>query len=194
MSARAAVCLFVVVASCSKESAPPPPPPAPIDVTAEERARAAAIIGDLKKTLVGALTSALAQGAPSAIEACHTMAPALAASLSKDGITVGRATDKPRNPKNAATGWQADALAELHKLHADKQPLAGKTFTKRLPNGRAAYAEPLVIQELCLACHGTNVAPEVQAVLAQQYPGDRATGYSVGDLRGVAWVELPAPK
>jgi hypothetical protein len=29
--------------------------------------------------------------------------------------------------------------------------------------------------------------------LAAQYPNDRATGYAVGDLRGVAWAELPAP-
>jgi hypothetical protein len=191
MSRRAAACLLIV-ASCSKESSSPTPA-APVEVTSEERAKAAAIIGELKKSLVGALTSALGQGAPSAIEACHTMAPALAESLSKDGITVGRATTKPRNPKNAVAGWQAEALAEFEKLHADKQ-LAGKSFTRRLPDGRVAYAEPLVIQELCLACHGTNVAPEVQAVLAQKYPGDRATGYSVGDLRGVAWAELPAAK
>ncbi len=42
--------------------------------------------------------------------------------------------------------------------------------------------------------HGANVAPEVKAVLDETYPADKATGYSVGDLRGVAWVELPAPK
>lgn len=150
-------------------------------------------MGDLKKSLVGALTSALGQGAPSAIEVCHTMAPGLADSLSRDGVTVGRATRKPRNPKNEATGWQAEALAELERMHAEGQPLAGKSFVKRLPDGRAAYAEPLVIQELCLACHGENLAPEVQSVLAAKYPNDRATGYKLGDLRGVAWAELPAP-
>jgi hypothetical protein len=120
------------------------------------------------------------------------MAPALAQSLSKDGITVGRATRKPRNPKNEAAGWQADALAQFERMQEAKQPLAGATFTRRLPDGRGAYAEPLVIQELCLTCHGASVAPEVQTILAQKYPGDRATGYAVGDLRGIAWVELPA--
>ena len=120
------------------------------------------------------------------------MAPGLAASLSRDGIAVGRATRKPRNPKNAATGWQADALAELETKHRDNK-LAGAIFTRRLPDGRAAYAEPLVIQDLCLACHGANVAPEVRAILAETYPADLAIGYAVGDLRGIAWVELPAP-
>jgi hypothetical protein len=188
MTVRAAACALILTA-CSKDSAPPAAPP---PVTGDERARAAAIVGELKKTLVGALTSALGEGAPAAVEACHGMAPALAASLSKDGITVGRATRKPRNPHNNATGWQADALADFERMHADKQPLAGASFTRRLPDGRAAYAEPLVIQELCLACHGAAIAPDVQAILAQKYPSDRATGYAVGDLRGVAWVELPA--
>ena len=122
------------------------------------------------------------------------MAPGLAAALSRDRVTVGRATHGPRNPKNEAAGWQADALAELERMQAEHVPLAGKSFARRLPDGRIAYAEPLVIQELCLTCHGTNVAPEVKAVLDETYPADKATGYSVGDLRGVAWVELPAPK
>jgi len=54
-----------------------------------------------------------------------------------------------------------------------------------------AYAEPLGIQEVCLTCHGTSVAPEVTAAIAPKYPDDQATGYALGDLRGIAWVELP---
>jgi hypothetical protein len=122
------------------------------------------------------------------------MAPGLAASLSRDGVSVGRATRKPRNAANEVTGWQADALVEFEKLHADKTALAGKRFTRRLADGRAAYAEPLVIQEVCLTCHGATIAPEVQAVLAEKYPADKATGYALGDLRGVAWVELAAQR
>lgn len=174
-----------IVAGCSK-AAPPTD-----NVRAEERARAAAIVGELKKSLVGALQGALARGAPSAITVCHEMAPGLVSTLSRDGITVGRATRKPRNPKNEARGWQADALAELEGVQRENK-LAGATFTRRLPDGRAAYAEPLVIQELCLACHGPNVGPDVRAILAEKYPTDQATGYAVGDLRGIAWVELPA--
>jgi hypothetical protein len=202
MLARVAASL-VVVAACSKDkpapaSEPPPSPPASTpasaDLTETERARAAAIVAELKKTLVGALQGALSQGAPAAIEACHGMAPALAQSLSKDGIRVGRATRKPRNPANEATGWQADVLAQFERMRDAKQPLAGVWLTRRLDDGRGAYAEPLVIQELCLTCHGASVAPDVQAILAQKYPSDRATGYALGDLRGIAWVELPASK
>ncbi|HSK01325.1 MAG TPA: DUF3365 domain-containing protein, partial [Kofleriaceae bacterium] len=133
-------------------------------------------------------------GLPAAIETCHREAPALTAAVAREGATIGRATRKPRNPQNEAAGWQADALAHFEQLAATGKPLAGQSFARTLDGGRVAYAEPLVIQELCLACHGATLAPEVQAALAEKYPGDRATGYALGELRGVAWVELPAAK
>ena len=193
MLPRLSISLLGLVAACSREPAPAPTadPPAIAAVTAEEHQRGAAIIGELKRSLVGALTKAMADGAPAAIDVCHTAAPALTAALARDGATVGRATRKPRNPANAATGWQAEALTSFEQTRAAGKPLAGATFTRRLTDGRIAYAEPLVIQPLCLACHGGALAPEVQRVLTARYPADLATGYVAGDLRGVAWVELP---
>jgi hypothetical protein len=181
--------LVVVLLSCTKDQ--PAGQAAPVEPTAEQRARAAALIGELKKSLVGELTAAMGQGAPAAIATCHTAAPALTAKVSREGAVVGRATRKPRNPANLATGWQAEALAHFEQLHADGKPLAGQSYTRVLAGGKLAYAEPLVVQELCLACHGQTLAPEVTARLAETYPQDRATGYAPGDLRGVAWAELP---
>lgn len=160
------------------------------DVGAGDKARGAAIVAELKRSLVGALQGALAQGAPSAITACHEMAPAIATALARDGVTVGRTTRKPRNSANAARGWQAEALTEIERQVAAHT--AGAVYTRRLPDGRIGYAEPLIVQELCLTCHGANVAPEIKSVLAARYPEDTALGYAVGDLRGIAWVELPA--
>jgi hypothetical protein len=37
---------------------------------------------------------------------------------------------------------------------------------------------------LCLQCHGKALAPPVAEKLAELYPGDKATGYEQGDLRG----------
>lgn len=163
-----------------------------MEVSAEQRARGAALIGELKKSLLAAVTAAIGQGAPNAIAACHVMAPALTDKVSREGAIVGRATRKPRNPTNEAAGWQADALAHFEKLSADRASLAGQSFARVLGSGKIAYAEPLVIQEVCLVCHGETLAPEVTAAIAEKYPNDRATGYRLGDLRGVAWVELSA--
>lgn len=180
--------ILIALVACQGTSSPPPPAP----VSAEVRARGAALIGELKRSLVGAVTKAMGQGLPAAIATCHTEAPVLTAAVAREGARIGRATRKPRNPSNVATGWQADALSQFEGALAAGKPLAGQTFVRRLPDGRTAYAEPLVIQELCVTCHGAMLAPEVQVEIAARYPDDRATGYVVGDLRGVAWVELPA--
>lgn len=179
----------LVLAACSSRAPEPTPPP--VEVTADQRAKAAGLIKELKQGLVGALTKAMQQGVPAAIATCHTDAPALTAAASRDGAVIGRATKQPRNPKNLAAGWHLDALAQFEQVKAGGGSLEGQSFAKRLPDGRVAYAEPLVIQPLCVACHGTVLAPDVQAELAKSYPNDRALGYSPGDLRGIAWVELP---
>ena len=46
--------------------------------------------------------------------------------------------------------------------------------------------------EVCLACHGgDNVAPAVEAKLADLYPQDQARGFQVGDIRGAFSVTQP---
>ena len=43
---------------------------------------------------------------------------------------------------------------------------------------------PIMTQENCLACHGTNVAQDVKAEIARTYIDDKALGFSIGELRG----------
>ena len=54
---------------------------------------------------------------------------------------------------------------------------------------------PIVLAPQCLGCHGkvAELAPGVAAVLAQRYPGDLATGYAAGDLRGAFSVRVALP-
>jgi hypothetical protein len=190
----------IAAAGCKREDAPAGAgssgggEPAP-----ESVARGKQAVGALKRQLVGALTEAIKSGAPAAIGVCSGVAPGIAQSVGSGGVTVGRATRKPRNPANAAAGWRADALAQFESMIAAGRSLDGATWAARLPDGTTAYAEPLVIQELCVACHGGQLAPEVKTALAARYPADQATGYAVGDLRGVAWAEiattpLPPPR
>jgi hypothetical protein len=46
---------------------------------------------------------------------------------------------------------------------------------------------------MCLTCHGekARIPPAVEAVIAQEYPGDRATGFAEGDVRGAVSVRVP---
>ena len=54
------------------------------------------------------------------------------------------------------------------------------------------YMKPLVVQPVCIACHGPkeNIPAEVKAILEQRYPSDRATGFLVGDVRGAISVKI----
>jgi hypothetical protein len=53
------------------------------------------------------------------------------------------------------------------------------------------YLKPIIMSAECLNCHGnkTDIMPEVQNLIAQNYPDDRAIGYKTGDLRGAVSIK-----
>jgi hypothetical protein len=115
------------------------------------------------------------EGPVTAIEICSDKAPEIAASVSADGVAMGRSSHKLRNPENAAPAWLE---------------LAAEPVVVDLGEGRYGYAEPIFIQPLCLTCHGSNIAPDMAARIDALYPEDAATGFSEGDFRGMFWVEF----
>ncbi|MGI9341484.1 MAG: Tll0287-like domain-containing protein [Gammaproteobacteria bacterium] len=146
----------------------------------------AQLLAGFKQQLQGALKAGLAEGPVAAIAACSIEAPKIAAAASRDGIRVGRASHRLRNPANTAPAWVAPILAAYVDNPTDLEPR-----TVELDAGRAGYVEPIVMQPVCSTCHGKSVGPEIAARIAELYPDDRATGFDVGELRGVFWVEYP---
>ena len=124
-------------------------------------------------------------GPANAIEVCSEDAPAIAASLSVDGVRMGRSSHKLRNPDNAPAEWLGPVI---DAYASGERELAPVVVT--LEEGRTGYAEPIRVQPLCLACHGTTLAPDVADRIKTLYPDDAATGFSDGDFRGVFWVEF----
>ena len=139
----------------------------------------------LTSTLKGELMSAIQSGGPvSAIDVCHTRAPAIAANVSTEqGVQIGRTSHKLRNGSNSAPFWMQtvveDQVAEPHAF-AD-------------PEGGLAIAYPITLENGCVICHGQpdQIAPAVREAIAVQYPDDQATGFAPGDLRGWLWVQVP---
>lgn len=156
-------------------------------VAADDTQRAEDVLGGFKRSLKQALVEGLAQGPVAAVEACHLEAPDLASTASKQGVRVGRASHLLRNPANAAPAWVQPLLDAYAADPASRAPR-----TVAIDSGRTGYVEPIYVEPLCLTCHGSSLAPEVAARIEALYPDDAATGYEVGDLRGVFWVELPA--
>jgi hypothetical protein len=72
------------------------------------------------------------------------------------------------------------------------EPRSSEATIVALPGGRVGYAEPIRVQALCLTCHGGAIPESMSARLDDLYPEDRATGYEVGDFRGLFWAEFPS--
>lgn len=152
-----------------------------------ELAHGAELLAPFKQDLKKALKSGLAEGPAAAIQVCRVEAPGIADALSVDGVRMGRSSHKLRNPENAAPDW----VGPIMQAYLDDPPSRAPRAIE-LTNDRWGYVEPIMVQPLCLTCHGSELAPEVAARLAELYPGDDATGFEAGDLRGVFWLEFPA--
>lgn len=154
------------------------------------------IIAEAFGRLSAALAEAIAQGGPaSALSVCSEKAPQIAAEVGKaHGVTLRRATTKPRNPKNAADDAETAVLAAFADAMAKKEAPKPQTITNA--DGSTSFLAPIVLgNPLCLKCHGTpnqDIAPETLAAIQKLYPEDKATGFKLSDLRGLWSITFPA--
>lgn len=154
-----------------------------------------AAIGEFAAELKAALQEGLAGGgAENAIGVCRQKAPSIAAARSKElGALVGRTSRRFRNPANAPSPAEQIALEGFEDRLRAGEAAADMEHWRVGADGSAIYLRPIVVAPVCLACHGRAVAPETRAAIDRLYPGDRATGYEAGDLRGAFRVVWPAP-
>jgi hypothetical protein len=141
-------------------------------------------LAPLKQGLMSTLQAALAEGPIAAVDACRLAAPGIAEGAATEVYTVGRTSDRLRNPENAPAPWMVPLLERYREAPAD--PSAGTVVA--LEGGRIGYVEPIYVKPLCTTCHGTSVDPALLEHIRERYPEDRATGYSVGDFRGLFFV------
>ncbi|MCB9568291.1 MAG: DUF3365 domain-containing protein [Myxococcales bacterium] len=135
---------------------------------------------------------AMSDGAPaSAASTCAGVAQEITADVARvTGVAVGRASGRLRNPKNAPPAW-VDAWLRHHE-GAPAAEVSLDRWIVDTPEGAVARVIlPIAVEPLCVTCHGPleGIDAGVREVLAARYPGDAATGYAVGDLRGALWAE-----
>jgi hypothetical protein len=150
-------------------------------------ARGADLLAPFKQDLQKALKSGLAEGPAAAIRVCRAKAPDIADALSVEGVRMGRSSHKLRNPDNTPPDWVSPIMQSYLDDASNRAPRVVE-----LADGRRGYVEPIMAQPLCLACHGSQLEPQVAEQITDLYPEDKATGFEAGDLRGVFWVEFPA--
>lgn len=105
--------------------------------------------------------------------------------LSGDGTAIRNVTDRARNEKNKADGFELEAI-EYFK----KNPNETMLIKKIEQNGREIFnfTSPLIIEPYCISCHGKK--EETLPSIQKMYDG--AYGYKVGDIRGVTSIKIPS--
>jgi hypothetical protein len=155
--------------------------------------RAQSAMSDLGDRLRSALQATIARdGVVAAVGFCAAQAPTIAAEVSAEHhVAVGRSGVRQRNPGNAPKPWQQEALAQFASQAKAGADPATLSYQSRVA-GQLRLAKGLRVDPPCLLCHGDkdSIAPEVTTAIAQQYPEDRATGFAVGELRGLVWAEV----
>ena len=107
------------------------------EAPADPASRGAELLKPFKMELQQALKAGMSEGPENAIEVCRVKAPEIAAALSADGVRMGRASHKLRNPANAAPDWVAPVIAN----YLESEPR--EPVEVALENGHVGYAEPI---------------------------------------------------
>lgn len=140
----------------------------------------------LASTLQTQLQAAIKGGGPaSAVDVCHKIAPAAAASLSEEhDLTLTRVSLKNRNPEmGVPNDWQTRVLQDFEARKAAGESPDTLAYSE-VVDGEHRFMKAIPTAAVCLNCHGENIQPDVAEKIAKFYPEDRATGYREGDLRG----------
>ena len=107
-------------------------------------------------------------------------------------VVVRRVTHKPRNPKNRADDTELRVIRQFEKelsKHSAPRPIV----MANKPSLYTYYAPIIVDFRLCLSCHGqpgAEIKPDVLAQAKKTYPNDEATGFKLGDLRGIWSIDF----
>ncbi|QDE31310.1 MULTISPECIES: DUF3365 domain-containing protein [Shewanella] len=147
-------------------------------------------IADFSQALKGQLKAAIKQGGLiNAVSVCHSVAPAIAAENAKEGWTLKRTSLRMRNSENTPDAWELTQLQKFEVINASGQQAADKPIiaSEYIVNDGEThfrYMKAIPTQELCLGCHGSNVEPDVSALINKTYPNDKAVNFALGDIRG----------
>ncbi len=146
--------------------------------------------------LKGELQAGMKAGGPvNAISVCHTKAPEITSSVSKEkGWSIGRTSLKTRNPSNKPDSWELAVLKKFEERKAAGEDPKKMEFAEVVEaDGKKTfrYMKAIPTGAVCLACHGESIKPEVKARLKELYPDDQATGFREGDIRGAFTIKQP---
>lgn len=127
-------------------------------------------------------------GIPKAVPFCSAHAGTLTQHVAKGfKVKLARVSHKPRNPGNQASPSELKYIqryAQQLKTGKALKPIIVRSKDKKV----TFYAPITLAMPACLKCHG---APNKQikkshlALIRKLYPKDKATGFKLGEMRGM---------
>ncbi len=151
---------------------------------------------EAQASLMQALQKAIAdKGTVGAVEFCNVEALPLTQSVAeKHGVIIRRVSEKNRNPKNSLQD-QEKPLFDAYAYNTEEGITNAPNIQKMDDGETLLFTKAIVIPGgLCLNCHGTageELAEDTYEKIKSLYPDDKATGYKVGDLRGMWSIHIP---
>ncbi len=141
-------------------------------------------------TLVSQLTTAINDGGTTyAISFCSENAQDIKKTLSeKYNCTIQRISEQYRNINDKPINETDEIMLKTFlQKHSAGEMLSAKTVNTQ---SDVIFYKPIMIgMPTCLKCHGKpniDIDETILKAIAEKYPNDLATGYSLGDFRG-AW-------
>lgn len=175
--------------------------PAPTPATPDSEAQQAALLkgkeitAEVGKSLSSVLLAAIQEGGPTnAIPLCSVQAVPLTSNLAnKHGVSIRRVSHRARNPANRASESEIQIIRKYQDQKDAGSPL--QPMIQPGANGSLTFYAPIAIAtNLCLNCHGVpgdTLVPGIAEAVAKLYAEDQATGFQLGDLRGLWRVDFP---
>jgi len=148
-----------------------------------------------QSALASNLVAAVKRGGLSeAVDFCHINASPIVDSLiNKYNATIKRTSFKIRNPADKPSELEAEILDAYH--YNLENGLEMTSNVQETENAQILFTKPIMIgKELCLNCHGIvgeQVPEDIDQMIKSRYPKDEATGYQMGDLRGMWSISIP---
>jgi hypothetical protein len=146
----------------------------------------------LRNTLLKAISE---KGYTGAVEFCNTAALNITSIYAGVGTQIKRTSDKIRNPANTPDEMENEMLKEYLDLKQGKKELS--SIVKKDSCGNHHYFKPILIQSMCLNCHGekeTQIKPDTWDIIQRKFPRDAAINYKEGDLRGLWHITFSEKK
>ncbi|MDP4984919.1 Tll0287-like domain-containing protein [Pseudoalteromonas tunicata] len=151
-----------------------------LDKEAEKLTQAFAT--ELKTTLMTAVAKG---GLTAGVEVCKDKAPEIAAKYSTHGWQISRTSLKNRSSQNTPNIVEIAILQDFANRLANGEPVNTISYSNLdEKSGEYQFMKAIPTGQMCLACHGENIAVDLQAKIKAHYPKDTATGFKLGELRG----------